>query len=90
VLANMLDLGGFNFSSTQEVLESIPDLIIADTIQVSSSRLSNNTTASVDLVVSGKQPCVASIYQLDGIVRRSSALQATADAKSVETLEVAA
>jgi hypothetical protein len=36
------------------------------------------------------EPCVASIYQLDGIVRRASALQMTADARSAKTQEVVA
>lgn len=81
-LANVLNLPGFEFNSAQEVLGHlhvanggvVPDHVPAD-------RLSN----ACALLPSGPfnstvEPCVASIYQLDGIVRRASALQSTADA----------
>jgi NADH-quinone oxidoreductase subunit G len=34
-----------------------------------------------DMVPATVTPCVASIYQLDGLVRRASSLQLTADAR---------
>jgi NADH-quinone oxidoreductase subunit G len=34
------------------------------------------------------RPVVAAIYQLDGLVRRASALQLTADARQAAALEV--
>ncbi|MEJ2804261.1 hypothetical protein WAE61_20455, partial [Comamonadaceae bacterium PP-2] len=43
--------------------------------------LSNQTTAAVELGAAEGEPCVATIYQLDGIVRRAPALQLTADAR---------
>jgi NADH-quinone oxidoreductase subunit G len=90
-LANILDLPGFGFDSSQEVLSH---LHVADggTVpeHVAGSRLSNTAKLSTDSQSSEGEPCVASIYQLDGIVRRSSALQLTADAKAVDLREVAA
>ncbi len=72
VLGNMLGVGGFNFDSSQEVLAAAA---------LDTSKLSNATTASAS---SGQAtpsiPCSASIYQLDGLVRRSPSLQQTKDA----------
>jgi NADH-quinone oxidoreductase subunit G len=39
-------------------------------------------SAAIDLDSSLVKPCVAAIYQLDGIVRRSPSLQATADGQA--------
>ena len=90
-LANILSLPGFDFDSSQEVLSY---LHVADggTVpeHVPASRLSNTAKLSTDSQSSQSEPCVASIYQLDSIVRRSSALQLTADAKAVDRREVAA
>ena len=50
--------------------------------QVPAEQLSNSTKKN--MAVSGpaaQEPVVASIYQLDGIVRRAPALQMTADAR---------
>lgn len=90
VLANMLELSGFDFDSSQDVLKSIPGLAFGESVRVVPERLSNATKASIQLGVAADAPVVASIYQLDGIVRRAPALQSTADARSVETQEVAA
>jgi NADH-quinone oxidoreductase subunit G len=46
--------------------------------------LSNASQQSVDLTPAVKQPVTASIYALDGMVRRASSLQLTADAKVQE------
>jgi NADH-quinone oxidoreductase subunit G len=46
--------------------------------------LSNAGSAFIDMTVIPGQPCVASIYQLDSLVRRASSLQLTADARSAE------
>ena len=61
---------------------------LADALQLEAAlpaqltdRLSNATTASVDTSAVEHHPCVASIYQLDGIVRRAPSLQLTADAR---------
>jgi NADH-quinone oxidoreductase subunit G len=79
-LANILGLPGFEFESAQEVLQhmhasnegGVPS-------QVPANRLSNACALQVDSVVATVEPCVASIYQLDSIVRRASSLQLTAD-----------
>ena len=77
VLANMLDLPGFDFESSQDVLKQcLGQSAVAD-------KLSNDSSAMIDLNrVHTAPPSVASIYQLDGLVRRASSLQLTADARS--------
>lgn len=90
VLGNILGIPGFDFSSSQEVLQGVPGLSSDETLQVAADRLNNRTAAVVHLRGHADEPVVADIYQLDGIVRRAPALQKTADAKSAETQEVAA
>jgi NADH-quinone oxidoreductase subunit G len=87
VLANTLNLSGFDFNSSQEVLQSIAGL---ENGAVSQDRLSNRTAASVDTSLVSAAPAVATAYQLDGIVRRASSLQLTADARSAKTQGVPA
>ncbi len=85
VLANLLDLPGFNFESSQDVLRQIPG---AESAQIDAIRLDNKTQQ--DIVMSGGDvsvPSVASIYQLDGLVRRATSLQLTADARKAAGLE---
>ena len=79
VLGNMLGLAGFDFDSAQDVLKSI---FSADGIHamVDASRLNNAAPVHPDFSASAVNPCVASIYGLDGLVRRASSLQMTADA----------
>jgi NADH-quinone oxidoreductase subunit G len=77
VLANLLGLSGFAFESTADVLADIgsPGQLLAD-------RLSNATAAPIQSGNASKAPpTVASIYQLDSIVRRAPSLQLTADAR---------
>ncbi|MGR4867382.1 NADH-quinone oxidoreductase subunit NuoG [Variovorax sp. LARHSF232] len=77
VLANLLGLPGFAFESTADVLAAAG---VAG--QVPAERLSNATTASPVLAADAQaEPVVASIYQLDSIVRRAPSLQLTADAR---------
>jgi NADH-quinone oxidoreductase subunit G len=90
VLANMLEVPGFDFASTQEVLQNIPGLTFGESVEVSANNLSNRTTAAIELAGASAEPAVASIYQLDGIVRRAAALQQTADARASATQEAAA
>jgi NADH-quinone oxidoreductase subunit G len=91
VLANTLNLPGFDFNSSQEVLRSISGLSFGETVTVSPNRLSNRTAASVDLNGAvGAAPVVASIYQIDGIVRRAPSLQMTLDARTAQTQEESA
>jgi NADH-quinone oxidoreductase subunit G len=81
VLGNMLGLPGFDFESSQEVLQQISGLPAAGESQVSAKLLDNATHAAVDLTPAGTAPVVAGIYALDGLLRRAASLQATADAK---------
>ncbi len=81
VLGSLLGLPGFDFETVEEVrANAVP----ADT----AAGLSNATNATPDLTPAAGTPCVASIYQLDGLVRRAPALQRTADARAAA--EVAA
>ncbi|MBD9668337.1 NADH-quinone oxidoreductase subunit G [Variovorax sp. VRV01] len=78
VLANLLGLPGFAFESTADVLRTI-----GDNGAVPANAL-NNATAAKAVASSGAAPApvVASIYQLDSIVRRAPSLQLTADARN--------
>ena len=85
VLANLLDLPGFDFESSQDVLRRIPDAIAP---QVPVSRLGNESRCPITVAsTAGPVPVVASIYQLDGLVRRASSLQLTADARKSANVE---
>ncbi|MBG6072451.1 MULTISPECIES: NADH-quinone oxidoreductase subunit NuoG [unclassified Polaromonas] len=85
VLANLLGLSGFNFESSSDVLKSIGD---AGASHIASDRLGNSIKHEVDVsAVSGPAPVVASIYQLDGLVRRATSLQLTADARKAASFE---
>lgn len=80
VLANLLELPGFAYESSQEVLAAA---IGAETQEVPSSLRSNTTKIAANVPANQvAEPVVASIYQLDGIVRRATSLQLTADARS--------
>ena len=52
-------------------------------------RLGNVTSSRIDLTPAASEPAVASIYQLDGLVRRATSLQLTADGRSAATQAVA-
>jgi NADH-quinone oxidoreductase subunit G len=60
------------FETSQEVLARAT----AQPLQAS-----NATQAAIHLAAAAPAPVVASIYQLDGIVRRAPSLQLTADAR---------
>jgi NADH-quinone oxidoreductase subunit G len=91
VLANLLDVSGFDFDSSQEVLNQVCGLPPADKTHLSAEMLSNTTQAAIDLTPATVAPVVASIYALDGTVRRAASLQITADARGTELAkEVAA
>lgn len=82
VLANLLGVQGVDYESSQDVLAMA---IGADTQTVPAQALSNVTQTAMQVrsetVV---QPAVASIYQLDSIVRRATSLQLTADARQAQ------
>ena len=90
VLANLLGLPGFDFESSQDVLAAmhrdhagVPEFVPA-------ARLGNASTASIDLSPAPVAPVVASIYQLDSLVRRATSLQLTADGREASSPSSAA
>jgi NADH-quinone oxidoreductase subunit G len=72
VLANLLEIPGVAFETSQEVLARATAKPLA---------ASNATSAAIHLASAVGTPAVASIYQLDSIVRRAPSLQLTADAR---------
>ncbi|MCB1999029.1 MAG: molybdopterin-dependent oxidoreductase, partial [Rhodoferax sp.] len=81
VLANLLDLPGFAQESSRDAL-ALVDLAQAENgTLVAVDKLGNQTSAAIDLAPADGEPCVASIYQLDALVRRAGSLQLTADAR---------
>ena len=71
----MLNVPGFELETIEEVrAKAIPANI--------TSRLSNACDVAIDLTPATDKPEVASIYQIDGLVRRAPSLQLTADAKA--------
>lgn len=81
VLANLLDVPGFDFESSQEVLNQVCGLPPVDKTHLSAEMLGNTTQAAIDLTPAAGAPVVASIYALDGTLRRATSLQLTADAR---------
>ncbi|TSE31315.1 NADH-quinone oxidoreductase chain 3 [Tepidimonas thermarum] len=82
VLGNLLGLPGFEQTSSQEVLaQALPG--VASGAFVPADRLDNRVALPrIDLTPAAGEPCVAAIYQLDALVRRAPALQATADGRA--------
>jgi NADH-quinone oxidoreductase subunit G len=76
VLANLLQLPGFDFDSSQDVLAAVHRRL------ASGVALDNSTSAALDLTPPRAEPVSAAIYQLDSLVRRSTSLQLTADARN--------
>ena len=89
VLANMLDLPGFDFDASTDVLNKLTGQSTALS-SIPAEKLSNlvntGTSTAIDLSETNIQPASAAIYQIDGIVRRASSLQMTADAKGMLTM----
>jgi NADH-quinone oxidoreductase subunit G len=81
VLANMLGVPGFDYESAQDVLAEVRGADNGQTL-VQGGKLSNATAAVAQAQAQGGPPVTASIYQLDGIVRRAPSLQLTADARA--------
>ncbi len=83
VLGNLLGLPGFDADSSQAVLATaLPGVASGEVVDA--ARLSNAGAAFIDMNVIPAQPCVASIYQLDSLVRRASSLQLTADGRAAQ------
>ena len=82
VLANLLDLQGFDFETSQDVLSKATGVPAGQAQSVPAELLDNRTTVVPQVAASSPaDPVVASIYQHDGLVRRSTSLQLTADAR---------
>jgi NADH-quinone oxidoreductase subunit G len=84
VLGNMLGLPGFAQESTQDVLATLGLAQLEGVTRIPAERLSNATRASVAAASAVAAPAVASIYQLDSLVRRATSLQLTADARQAQ------
>ncbi len=83
VLGNLLGLPGFDADSSQSVLAAaLPGVTSGDVVDA--ARLSNAGAAFIDMNLVPGEPCVASIYQLDPLVRRASSLQLTADGRAAQ------
>ncbi len=87
VLANLLNLSGFDYDSAQDVVVKAFGVQASDIGGVPAARLSNACQVPVDLSPASNPPVVASIYALDGIVRRAASLQLTADASLSSPLD---
>ena len=81
VLANLLNVPNFAFESSQEVLTHMNLDSASVHAFVPTDRLNNACNVPADLSPADVEPVVASIYQLDSLVRRSPSLQLTADAR---------
>jgi NADH-quinone oxidoreductase subunit G len=81
VLANLLGLPDFDFDSSQAVLRLAPALSQPGVTHIPGDLMSNSTKAAMDATPVSHVPVVAGIYALDGLVRRASSLQMTADAR---------
>ncbi|MDB5860491.1 MAG: nuoG [Ramlibacter sp.] len=82
VLGNLLGLPGFEYESSQEVLVAARGAADANQDMVQGALLGNKTSAAAWIGDTSASPVTASIYQLDGIVRRAPSLQLTADARN--------
>ncbi|MBL0942923.1 MAG: NADH-quinone oxidoreductase subunit G [Hydrogenophaga sp.] len=89
VLGNLMRLPGFDADSSQAVLaKALPG--VEQGALVPAARLDNRSQAAIDTTPAQTEPVVASIYQLDALVRRAPALQLTADARRARAEEGAA
>jgi NADH-quinone oxidoreductase subunit G len=75
VLANLLGVPGFDFETSQDVLAKAT---------ATAPVLNNASNAPLRMAGEVATPVVASIYQLDGVVRRAPSLQLTADARTAQ------
>lgn len=82
VLGNLLGVQGMDFETSQEVLAKATGADAGTLTHLPADRLGNATGAAITVAQGpAAEPAVASIYQLDGLVRRAPALQLTADAR---------
>ena len=84
VLGNLLGIANFEFQTSQDVLAQATRATAGEVTHIPANLLNNSASVAPTVSVSAQpvpEPVVASIYQLDGIVRRASSLQLTADAR---------
>ncbi|AOG21622.1 NADH-quinone oxidoreductase subunit NuoG [Acidovorax sp. RAC01] len=82
VLANLLGVAGFDFETSTDVLVRATNAAAGSVTHIPAEQLSNVVSAAAPAAAgTAADPVVASIYQLDGLVRRSPSLQLTADAR---------
>ena len=82
VLANVLGVPGFDFETSQDVLARATNAPAGAVTQVPATELSNAVRTVPAFSGAAGEPVVASIYQLDSLVRRSASLQLTTDART--------
>lgn len=85
VLANVLGVPGFDFETSQEVLARATNAPAGQLTMLAADQLSNAAGQVPQAGASVGEPAVAAIYQLDGLVRRATSLQLTADARNTAT-----
>ena len=90
VLANVLGVPGFDFETSQDVLARATNAPAGKLAMLPAEQLSNAVAHVPQAVAPVGEPAVASIYQLDGLVRRATSLQLTADARMAAGEGVAA
>ncbi len=83
VLGNLLEIPGMDWETSQDLLSAITGAPAGELGFIPAGKLDNRTQAAL-VADTGELPAPvsASIYQLDGLVRRSNALQKTADARA--------
>ncbi len=82
-IADVVGVPGFGFESSQDVFKHIAasmDGGLPD--HIGGHHLSNGSAAGSYMASTVSKPCVASMYQLDSIVRRATSLQLTADGRT--------
>ncbi|MBF5003518.1 NADH-quinone oxidoreductase subunit NuoG [Diaphorobacter caeni] len=83
VLGNLMGLADMNYETSQDVLTRITGKQAGEVTQVPAELLNNATSAPLKAAsAAAGEPCVASIYQLDSLVRRAPSLQLTADGRA--------
>lgn len=85
VLANVLGVPGFDFETSQDVLARATNAPAGQLTMLAADQLSNAAGQVPQAGASVGEPAVAAIYQLDGLVRRATSLQLTADARNTAT-----
>jgi NADH-quinone oxidoreductase subunit G len=90
VLANLLGLPGFDFESSQDVLKQVARRRCGPAARGQAGQCHASRAGQLSAMARPRAPAVASIYQLDGLVRRAPSLQLTADARQAAALKPSA